>query len=190
MLHRLNRTCKRLGSPTIYGLVKGPLNKLRESLIMKAEIRKVAGSGLKRIRTRLEETGLAFLVTLSEWEDKRIRSRSSLLLLRYLSPSWIEELRWNMDKGKAVMGAGRRWAVDFSDQSTVPSSRDILDPPGFSRAPPEQVLILNFNLKLTCNCYCIDIVIRMIQQRAAKRKTLKLIGNFRLLNLKSQSLIL
>ncbi|CAN6992301.1 unnamed protein product [Brassica oleracea var. botrytis] len=43
-----------------------------------------------------------------------------------------------MDKGKAVMGAGRRWAVDFSDQSTVPSSRDILDPPGFSRAPPEQ----------------------------------------------------
>ena len=95
-----------------------------------------------------------------------------------------------MDKRKAVMGAGRRWAVDFSDQSTVPSSRDILDPPGFSRAPPEQVLILNFNLKLTCNCYCIDIVIRMIQQRAAKRKTLKLIGNFRLLNLKSQSLIL
>ncbi|KAG2241771.1 hypothetical protein Bca52824_096386 [Brassica carinata] len=33
--------------------------------------------------------------------DKRIRSRSSLLL-RYLSPSWIEELRWNMDKGKAM----------------------------------------------------------------------------------------
>ncbi|CAH8357443.1 unnamed protein product [Eruca vesicaria subsp. sativa] len=43
-----------------------------------------------------------------------------------------------MDKGKAVMGTGRRWAVDFSDQSTVPSSRDILDPPGFSRASPEQ----------------------------------------------------
>lgn len=50
------------------------------------------------------------------------------------------DLRWNMDKGKAVMGAGRRWGVDFSDQSTVPSSRDILDPPGFSRASPEQVL--------------------------------------------------
>ncbi|KFK25360.1 unnamed protein product [Arabis nemorensis] len=43
-----------------------------------------------------------------------------------------------MDKGKAVMGTGRRWAVEFSDQSTVPSSRDILDPPGFSRASPEQ----------------------------------------------------
>ena len=48
-----------------------------------------------------------------------------------------------MDKRKAVMGAGRRWAVDFSDQSTVPSSRDILDPPGFSRVSPEQVLNLN-----------------------------------------------
>jgi len=44
-----------------------------------------------------------------------------------------------MDKGKAVMGTGRRWAVEFSDQSTVPSSRDILDPPGFSRASQEQV---------------------------------------------------
>ncbi|AED91596.1 TMEM85/ER membrane protein complex subunit 4 [Arabidopsis suecica] len=43
-----------------------------------------------------------------------------------------------MDKGKAVMGTGRRWAVEFSDQSTVPSSRDILDPPGFSRASQEQ----------------------------------------------------
>ncbi|CDY21450.1 BnaC03g27470D [Brassica napus] len=41
-----------------------------------------------------------------------------------------------MDKGKAVMGTGRRWAVDFSDQSTVPSSRDILDPPGFIRVYP------------------------------------------------------
>lgn len=38
------------------------------------------------------------------------------------------------------MGTGRRWAVEFSDQSTVPSSRDILDPPGFSRASQEQVL--------------------------------------------------
>lgn len=46
-----------------------------------------------------------------------------------------------MDKGKAVMGTGRRWAVEFSDQSTVPSSRDILDPPGFSRASQEQVLL-------------------------------------------------
>ncbi|XP_027332248.1 ER membrane protein complex subunit 4 isoform X1 [Abrus precatorius] len=37
-----------------------------------------------------------------------------------------------MEKGKGVMGAqGRRWGVDFSDNST---SRDIPDPPGFSRA--------------------------------------------------------
>lgn len=53
-----------------------------------------------------------------------------------------------MDKGKAVMGTGRRWAVDFSDQSTVPSSRDILDPPGFSRASPEQVLFFIFDYVL------------------------------------------
>jgi len=44
-----------------------------------------------------------------------------------------------MDKGKAVMGSGRRWAVDFTDNSTLPSSRDIPDPPGFSRASQDQV---------------------------------------------------
>ncbi|KAJ4834337.1 hypothetical protein Tsubulata_037535 [Turnera subulata] len=43
-----------------------------------------------------------------------------------------------MDKGKAVMGSGRRWAVDFTDNSTAPSSRDIPDPPGFSRASLDQ----------------------------------------------------
>uniref|UniRef100_A0A6N2KDE6 ER membrane protein complex subunit 4 n=1 Tax=Salix viminalis TaxID=40686 RepID=A0A6N2KDE6_SALVM len=42
-----------------------------------------------------------------------------------------------MDKGKAVMGSGRRWAVDFTDNSTTPS-RDIPDPPGFYRASQEQ----------------------------------------------------
>ncbi|RHN39727.1 hypothetical protein MtrunA17_Chr8g0347031 [Medicago truncatula] len=41
-----------------------------------------------------------------------------------------------MDKGKGVMGSsGRRWAVDFSDNST---SRDFIDPPGFSRASLDQ----------------------------------------------------
>ncbi|KAL2236896.1 ER membrane protein complex subunit 4 [Sesamum indicum] len=43
-----------------------------------------------------------------------------------------------MDKGKAVMGSGRRWAVEFTDNSTSHSSRDILDPPGFTRASQEQ----------------------------------------------------
>ncbi|KAF5748107.1 ER membrane protein complex subunit 4-like [Tripterygium wilfordii] len=43
-----------------------------------------------------------------------------------------------MEKGKAVMGSGRRWAIDFSDVSTAPSSCDILDPPGFSRASQDQ----------------------------------------------------
>ncbi|KAL7112035.1 hypothetical protein ACP275_05G127800 [Erythranthe tilingii] len=43
-----------------------------------------------------------------------------------------------MDKGKAVMGSGRRWAVDFTDNSTSHSSRDIPDPPGFTRASQEQ----------------------------------------------------
>ncbi|KAJ1430183.1 putative ER membrane protein complex subunit 4-like [Sesbania bispinosa] len=42
-----------------------------------------------------------------------------------------------MDKGKGVMGSlGRRWGVDFTDNST--SSRDIPDPPGFSRASLDQ----------------------------------------------------
>ncbi|GMN40276.1 hypothetical protein TIFTF001_009514 [Ficus carica] len=40
-----------------------------------------------------------------------------------------------MEKGKAVMGVGRRWAVDFSDFS---SSRDLPDPPGFSRSSLDQ----------------------------------------------------
>ncbi|RYR55388.1 hypothetical protein Ahy_A06g030615 isoform A [Arachis hypogaea] len=44
-----------------------------------------------------------------------------------------------MDKGKGVMGSNaRRWAVDFSDNSTSPSSRDVPDPPGFSRASIDQ----------------------------------------------------
>ncbi|RVX19802.1 ER membrane protein complex subunit 4 [Vitis vinifera] len=42
-----------------------------------------------------------------------------------------------MEKGKGVMG-GRRWAVDLTDYSTTPSSRDIPDPPGFSRASLDQ----------------------------------------------------
>uniref|UniRef100_A0A5B7B628 ER membrane protein complex subunit 4 n=1 Tax=Davidia involucrata TaxID=16924 RepID=A0A5B7B628_DAVIN len=42
-----------------------------------------------------------------------------------------------MEKGKGVM-VGRRWAVDFTDNSTTPSSRDIPDPPGFIRASHDQ----------------------------------------------------
>lgn len=48
-----------------------------------------------------------------------------------------------MEKGKAVMGVGRRWAVDFSDYSSSPSSRDFPDPPGFSRSSLDQVLFLS-----------------------------------------------
>ncbi|KAG5121463.1 hypothetical protein JHK84_039803 [Glycine max] len=41
-----------------------------------------------------------------------------------------------MEKGKGVMGSGgRRWGVDFSDNST---SRDIPDPPGFCRTSLDQ----------------------------------------------------
>ncbi|XP_074280441.1 uncharacterized protein LOC141605525 [Silene latifolia] len=43
-----------------------------------------------------------------------------------------------MEKGKGVMGGGRRWAVDFTDNSTSHSSRDIPDPPGFSRSSSDQ----------------------------------------------------
>ncbi|KAI5669150.1 hypothetical protein M9H77_19003 [Catharanthus roseus] len=43
-----------------------------------------------------------------------------------------------MEKGKAVMGSGRRWAVDFTDNSTSPSSRDIPDPLGFARSSHDQ----------------------------------------------------
>ncbi|CAL5375068.1 unnamed protein product [Camellia sinensis] len=43
-----------------------------------------------------------------------------------------------MEKGKGVVMMGRRWAVDFTDNSTTPSSRDIPDPPGFSRASSDQ----------------------------------------------------
>ncbi|KAB2622278.1 ER membrane protein complex subunit 4 [Pyrus ussuriensis x Pyrus communis] len=43
-----------------------------------------------------------------------------------------------MEKGKGVMGEGRRWAVDLTDNSTSPSTRNFPDPPGFSRASLEQ----------------------------------------------------
>ncbi|KAL1544671.1 ER membrane protein complex subunit 4-like [Salvia divinorum] len=43
-----------------------------------------------------------------------------------------------MDKGKSVMGSGRRWAVGFTDNSASSSSRDISDPPGFTRASQDQ----------------------------------------------------
>ncbi|KAL8130020.1 hypothetical protein V2J09_019175 [Rumex salicifolius] len=41
-----------------------------------------------------------------------------------------------MEKGKG--GNGRRWAVEFTDNSTAPSSRDVPDPPGFTRASHDQ----------------------------------------------------
>lgn len=50
------------------------------------------------------------------------------------------ELPIKMDKGKAVMGSGRRWAVEFTDNSSSPSSRDIPDPPGFTRGAHDQVI--------------------------------------------------
>ncbi|KAJ0905996.1 putative TMEM85/ER membrane protein complex subunit 4 [Helianthus annuus] len=40
----------------------------------------------------------------------------------------------SMEKGKGVLGS-RKWAVEFTDNS---STRDILDPPGFTRASPDQ----------------------------------------------------
>ncbi|CAI9094701.1 OLC1v1030483C1 [Oldenlandia corymbosa var. corymbosa] len=43
-----------------------------------------------------------------------------------------------MDKGKAIMGSGRRWAVDFTDNSSAPSTRDIPDPLGFNRSSHDQ----------------------------------------------------
>ncbi|XP_058222260.1 uncharacterized protein LOC131332198 [Rhododendron vialii] len=42
-----------------------------------------------------------------------------------------------MEKGKGV-AMGRKWAVDFTDNSTASSSRDIPDPPGFSRTSADQ----------------------------------------------------
>lgn len=43
-----------------------------------------------------------------------------------------------MEKGKGLMVDGRRWAVDFSDNSSSNSTRDITDPPGFTRASQDQ----------------------------------------------------
>ncbi|KAJ4957020.1 hypothetical protein NE237_013803 [Protea cynaroides] len=41
-----------------------------------------------------------------------------------------------MEKGKGVLV--RRWAIDFTDNSTTTSSRDIPDPLGYSRASQDQ----------------------------------------------------
>ncbi|KAM1149529.1 hypothetical protein ACFX15_029696 [Malus domestica] len=43
-----------------------------------------------------------------------------------------------MKKGNGVMGEGRRWAVDLTDISTSPYSRDFPNPLGISRASLEQ----------------------------------------------------
>lgn len=43
-----------------------------------------------------------------------------------------------MEKGKGLMVDGRRWAVDFTDNSSSNSTRDIPDPPGFTRASQDQ----------------------------------------------------
>ncbi|KAG7037662.1 ER membrane protein complex subunit 4 [Cucurbita argyrosperma subsp. argyrosperma] len=43
-----------------------------------------------------------------------------------------------MEKGKGLMVDGRRWAVDFTDNSSSNSTRDIPDPPGFNRASQDQ----------------------------------------------------
>lgn len=52
-----------------------------------------------------------------------------------------------MEKGKAIVG--RRWAVEFTDNSSTPSTRDIPDPPGFTRASQEQVHSINFLIVIT-----------------------------------------
>ncbi|KAG6717569.1 hypothetical protein I3842_04G107500 [Carya illinoinensis] len=43
-----------------------------------------------------------------------------------------------MENGKGVMVGDRRLAIDFTDNSTSPSSHDIPDPPGFSRSSQDQ----------------------------------------------------
>uniref|UniRef100_A0A7N0R8I9 ER membrane protein complex subunit 4 n=1 Tax=Kalanchoe fedtschenkoi TaxID=63787 RepID=A0A7N0R8I9_KALFE len=42
-----------------------------------------------------------------------------------------------MEKSRGVIG-GRRWAVEFTDNSTAPSTREITDPLGFTRSSQEQ----------------------------------------------------
>ncbi|KHG13113.1 pro-apoptotic serine protease [Gossypium arboreum] len=44
-----------------------------------------------------------------------------------------------MEKAKGVMGAGQIWVVDFFDNSTTPSSRDIFNFFGFTRLSTDQV---------------------------------------------------
>ena len=46
-----------------------------------------------------------------------------------------------MEKGKGIMVGGRRWAVEFTDNSTAPSTRDFPDPSGFTRASQDQVFL-------------------------------------------------
>ncbi|KAK8341161.1 hypothetical protein V6Z11_A08G151500 [Gossypium hirsutum] len=43
-----------------------------------------------------------------------------------------------MEKAKGVMGAGQIWVVDFFDNSTTPSSRDIFNFFGFTRLSTDQ----------------------------------------------------
>ena len=38
-------------------------------------------------------------------------------------------------------GGGRKWAIDLSDSSSSSSSRDIADPPGFSKASLDAVSV-------------------------------------------------
>lgn len=91
-----------------------------------------------------------------------------------------------MEKGKGVMGGGRRWAVDFTDNSISPSSRDIADPPGFTRASQDQVLSLSLSVLLSI-FYTIESLVnylgeyfyRMIQRLVVKRRMRSRTGNLR-----------
>ncbi|KAI3695857.1 hypothetical protein L1987_78859 [Smallanthus sonchifolius] len=64
-------------------------------------------------------------------------SPSKLNLVKVWKSNLPPVLLISMEKGKGVMG-GRKWAVEFTDSSSIPSTRDIPDPPGFTRVPHDQ----------------------------------------------------
>ncbi|KAL9274579.1 ER membrane protein complex subunit 4-like protein [Drosera capensis] len=77
------------------------------------------------------------LLSIPELDPSACLPASSVLSAQTLNQSINQAIESrSMEKGKGVMG--RRWAVEFTDNSSSSSSRDVADPPGFNRASHDQ----------------------------------------------------
>lgn len=141
----------------------------------------ICGSGLWRTHCIADSYSCISL----QFQNPYTKSRSACLYVPvFLDLNIYSSIRRIIKQ--AVMGSGRRWAVDFTDNSTSNSSRDIPDPPGFTRASQEQVCASLMGNILMVLLFLVLIYlfwvewfvfgVRMIRLWANRRRMLKQIG--------------